>query len=185
MPLLACPHCGQKVSVAISQAGAEVACSGCQQTIPVPKLGELKRLAAEQALGSEQPQPLPSDNFPATDQTGRRVLFGGLLAIAGIAAIAGLFCVVRYLSVEVPATTEMHIAEIDRLYRQSPAAHLVGEWEELEKLNLEFVGPFAYKKMEKDKARWGRNSLLAGSVLALSVTAAMFLGFGERRQRAV
>jgi hypothetical protein len=183
MPLLPCPHCDQKVLVAISQAGTEVTCQGCQQSIRVPKLGELKKIAADEAQQSGASDVSSTAGTTAADQTGRRIIFGGLLAICGVAAVAGLFCLVRYLSVEVPATTEMHIAEIERLYRESPAAQLVREWQQMENYNLEASGPYLYKKLEKEKSRWARNSLIAGGVLVLAASSAVILGLGDRRRR--
>lgn len=182
MPLLPCPHCDQKVSVAISQAGSQVKCQGCQQVIPVPKLGELKRIASEEAASGMVSESVAANAISSDSQAGKRVLFGGLLAIAGVAAIVGLFCLVRYLSVDVPATTEMHIAEIDQVFHQSPAAQLVREFQEMEKFNLDASAPYNYKKLEKEKSRWARNSLIAAGVLGLSMAVAIYLGLSDKRR---
>lgn len=183
MPSLKCPQCNHDVTVSISQAGAQVSCPSCQATIQVPKLGDLKRLTEAAAAGDPQssPPPLPSTNL--ANQTASRVLFGGALAVAGLSAIVATFCLVRYLSIEVPATTEIHIEEIDRMYHGVSAAQLIREWQQMEKNALDVAFPYNYKKLEVEKARWARNTAIAGGVSAIGILMAVFLGLADSRRR--
>jgi len=184
MPSITCPQCNQEVSVSISQAGAQVPCPGCEATIQVPKLGDLKRLteAAAAANPHSHPPLLPSES--ADNQTTSRVLFGGALAMVGLSAIVATFCLVRYLSIEVPVTTEMHIEEIDRTYHSVSAAQLIREWQQMEKNALDVAFPYNYKKSETEKARWARNTAIAGAVSAAGILLAVFLGLADSRRRA-
>lgn len=183
MPLISCPSCDQEISVVVSQAGSGVACPGCQKWIPIPNLGDLKRLAAaEQMRSGSDTEPLRS--APSLDaNTGRRIVFAGLMAIAGIAAIVGLFCFVRYLAIQVPATTETHIAEVERMYHQVSAAQLVREWQQMEKFGLEAVAPYQYKQLAVEKANWRRNSLICLAVFLLCSVIGTIIARSDSRSR--
>jgi len=187
MPLLPCPFCNRSISVTISQAGSEVTCPECQRAVEVPKLGELKRLAAS-AEQPESPQLSsqwangPADSS-AESNSGRRIAFAGLLAIAGVALVAGAFCFVRYLAIEIPATSEAHIAEIEQIYKQVPASQLVREWQQMEKYGLDVPSPYGYKKLEIEKNRWQRNTLISAGVIGIALVAAVGLMLTSPKRR--
>jgi hypothetical protein len=183
MPLLPCPSCDQKIAVVVSQAGSEITCPGCQKEIQIPNLGDLKRLGAAQAENSgEFAKEFRGKTSPETN-AGRRVLFAGLMAIAGTAVIIGIFCFVRYLAIQVPATTETHIAEIDGMYHQVSAAQLVREWQQMEKYGLDVAAPYQYKKLAIEKASWGRNSLIALVVFVLCGGVATVIARSDSRSQ--
>lgn len=183
MPLISCPSCDHEIPVVVSQAGSGVACPGCQKMIEIPNLGELKRLAAaEQIRSGIDAESSRSAQSPDAN-SGRRVVFAGLMAIAGIAAIVGLFCFVRYLAVQVPATTETHIAEVEQMYHQVSAAQLVREWQQMEKFGLEAVAPYQYKVLAVEKANWGRNSLICLAVFLLCSVIGTIVARSDSRSR--
>jgi len=178
MPQLSCPQCDQKITVAISQAGSKATCPSCQREVSIPTLRELRRLPDP----AESPDPAQSQQ-PSESTTGRRIVFAILMLIAGTAGIAGLFSAVRYIAIEVPATTETHIAEIERVYQQVPGSQLVREWQQMEKVGLDSSAPYNYKRMAIEKARWGRNGLIGLCVFAMSVIVATMLGIHDSRQK--
>ena len=183
MPLLPCLHCDQKISVAISQAGSTVTCPGCKQELQIPKLGELRQLAAQAESPDRSMSANPSRGAVSEPNSGRRMMFAALLAIMGTAAMAGLFCLVRYLVIEVSVTTQTHLEEIEHVYKQVPAAQLVREWQQMEKYGLDVATPYAYKKMEIEKASWGRNTLICLAVFTVAGGLASVLGLKDSRRR--
>jgi len=178
MPHLSCPQCDQKIMVAVSQAGSKTTCPNCQREVAIPTLRELRRLRdpSDSTDPSEKQQSSEST-------TARRIVFAILMLIAGTTGIAGLFSAVRYVAIEVPATTETHVAEIERAYKQVPASQLVREWQQMEKFGLDSSTPYNYKRMAIEKARWGRNGLIGLCVFAMSVIVATMLGIRDSRQK--
>jgi hypothetical protein len=181
MPLLPCPSCDQKISVVVSQAGSEIACPQCQKIVRIPNLGDLRRLAAD------------SDTFAATANLrgsstaspaiARRIVFAISLGIAGLATLVGGFCLVRYMNIEVPATTQSHIAEIEAMYPQASAAQLVREWQSMEKYSLEVTAPYNYKRTAIEKQSWLNRCLASLAVLAISMLSAITCGYLDSASR--
>ena len=175
MPLLPCPSCSAMVDVPVSRAGSEIDCPTCHKTISVPKLGELRKLesnpispAAKQAL--------------AGSATGNRTAFALLMGIAVIAIVGGSYCLVRFAAIEVPATTEEHIAEIEEVYAQLPAAQLVREWQEMEHFSPELANPYVYQEIADERSEWLRNALVGFAIAAVSgVIAFLSLSLGRAK----
>jgi len=181
MPMIPCPSCDQSISVTVSQAGAQVDCPNCQKSIRIPNLGDLRRLAAAETgeiHGNSAALPARKSQ---ESTTARRLIFAGLMGIAGVAAIVGLFCLVRFLSIQVPATTEIHIAEIDSMYHQVSAAQLIREWQQMEKFGLDATAPYPYKKLAIEKSLWQRNGLISLAVLMVCVGAGVVLARSDAR----
>ncbi len=179
MPLLPCPHCDQSVEVAISQAGSETTCGSCQQVLLIPKLGELRRLASESA--NKLPESGSRTSVQASAGSAKRLFFAVLLGIAGIATLVGLFCLFRYLAIEVPATTADHIAEVTAIYNNVPAGQLVREWQQMEKFDLDATGPYKYKRLQVEKAAWGAKGLAAVAVIVLAMSIALIIAKADKK----
>ena len=175
MPTLSCPHCAHPVEVATSRAGSDIQCPACEQTIAVPKLGELRQLENEPAVAPAA---------AAAGRIGGRVAFAVLLAIAAIAASIAAFCLIRFAAITVPETTAGHIASIEQLYSQLSAAELVREWQEMEKFTPEATGPYRYQHIAAEKSGWLRQGLLALAVAATAVVIALVLLALQPRRRA-
>jgi len=161
MPLLPCPFCSATVDVPTSRAGSEIDCPSCHKTIPVPKLGELRKLQSQTADSTAKPS-------IAGGATGHRTAFALLMGIAAIAIVGGSYCMVRFAAIDVPATTEDHIAEIEQVYSQMPAAQLVREWQEMEDFSPEIAHPYVYQEIADEKAHWLRNALIGFVIAAVS-----------------
>lgn len=170
MPTLSCPHCSRPVEVATSRAGSDIQCPACDQTIAVPKLGELRQLENEQAAASAR-----SRTPAAVGRIGNRVAFAVMLAIAAIALCSAAFCLIRYAAITVPETTEGHIASIEEVYPQLSAAELVREWQELEKFTPDATGPYVYQHIATEKAGWLRQGLIGLAVAAVAALIAVVL----------
>jgi hypothetical protein len=112
-------------------------------------------------------------------------VFAALLVIAGTAAVAGMFGAVRYFAITVPATTQTHINEVQRLYKEVPAAQLVREWQYMEKYDLDVATHYTYKKLEIEKAGWGRNSLICLAVFAVATGLSILIGMSESKRKVV
>jgi hypothetical protein len=166
MPTLSCPHCSSPLEVATSRAGSDIQCPACDQTIAVPKLGELRQLENEQAAA-----PVPA----TAGRIGSRIAFAVLLAIAAIAASIAAFCLIRYATITVPETTEGHIASIEEVYPQLSAAELVREWQEMEKFTPEATGPYVYQRIAAEKSGWLQQGLIGLAVAAVAALIAVAL----------
>lgn len=165
MPLLACPFCSATVDVPTSRAGSEIDCPSCQKAFPIPKLGELRKLESDSAASVAKPG---SGGAAA----GQRVAFALLMTIAAIAVVGASYCMVRFVAIEVPATTEEHIAEVEQLYSEMPASQLVREWQEMEDFSAELANPYFYQMVAEEKSQWLRNALIGFAIAVVSAVIA-------------
>ena len=175
MPLLPCPFCSAMVDVPASRAGSEVDCPSCHNSVPVPKLGELRKLESE-PISPAAKQAL------AGSATEHRAVFALLMGIAAIAIVGASYCMVRFAAIEVPATTEDHIAEIEEVYAQLPAAQLVREWQEMEKFSPQLANPYVYQQIANERSEWLRNALIGFAIAAVAgVIAFLSLSLGRAK----
>jgi len=172
MPLISCPLCSAAVDVPASRAGSEIDCPSCKQTIPIPKLGELRKLQIEDTASANRPT-VQSDTLARSSGAGQRVAFGMLMAVAALATVGASYCMVRYFAIHVPATTEDHLAEVDELYPQMSAAQLVDEWKEMEDFSEQLARPYMYQVIAEEKSNWLVNALIGFAVAAITATIAM------------
>lgn len=175
MYLLSCPSCGVVQKVTPAQAGGQVVCPACGELVRIPKLGDLRQLPqadAATAVGTarEPGSPLRRFGFVAF----------GLVGIAGL-LVAG-FCLIRWALIEVPTTTEQHIAELRDTYANVSASQLVIEYEDIEQFGVDLASPMAYQAIVDNKSAWGRNALYAGIVGLLAIAAAGGLAAVARRR---
>jgi hypothetical protein len=161
MPLLPCPFCSAMVDVPSSRAGSEIDCPSCHNSVPVPKLGELRKLESE-------PISLAAKQAFAQSVTGNRAAFALLMGIAAFAIVGASYCLVRFAAIDVPATTEDHIAEIEEVYAQMPAAQLVREWQEMEKFSPQIANPYVYQVIANERSAWLRNALIGLAIAAVA-----------------
>ena len=105
----------------------------------------------------------------------------GLIATACL-LVAG-FCGIRWVLIDVPNTTEEHIADIREQYRGLSAAELVREYEQMDRYGLELVMPYKYKELQIKKDSWGRNASIAATGGALAILGAFALAATGRRKR--
>jgi len=162
--LLPCIHCQHAIAVSASQSGSETTCPACGKTVEIPNLGELRRL---QSSGGNVADGV-SSGVVSSSQATRRIIFAGLMAIAGTAGIVGIFCLVRYLAIEPPITTEMHIAEVDNLFHQVAAAQLIREWQQMERFGLDAANKHMYQSIADEKASWQTSGLICLGILLLA-----------------
>ncbi len=174
MPKLPCPACGFSIEVAISRAGSEVACPSCEKIISVPKLGELRRLAAD---ADAAPSPAVAGGTPI----GLRAAFACLIGIAAIAAVFGGYCLVRFASIPKPPTTADHLAEVETVYPQLAAAQLVREWQTMESFTEAFAHPYEYQMVANVRRGWLVRGLIGlGIAAALTIAAAVMMRTSRR-----
>lgn len=178
MHRLPCPHCQAPLSVSNTQAGESILCSSCGRPVTVPKLGELRHLPRVDA------DPVPAESRRSGDLTiGQRIGFGVLGSIALVTLLISGFCWVRWMSVEVPLTTETHIAELRARYAELTAAELVREYEDIEKTGVDLAAPTMYRVSELSKLRWKRNGLVSGTIGIVAVCSAIGLVLMGRHRR--
>jgi len=180
MHLLPCPHCDAKLSVAPSQAGDNMPCPECGQSVAIPSLGQIRQLPqAEQEASSTQSSGSATQSDVSAIRRAGFLLFG-LIAIGSlmIAAYSGI----RWYLIDVPATTEEHIAMIREEYAEAPAAQLIREFEDMERYGLELATPYRYKVIENERNDWGQNASIAGAIGGVAVLGAVLMaGIGRRR----
>lgn len=173
MHLLPCPSCQASISVSPSQAGDQVNCPECQSAVPVPKLGELRKLPQDDTLSVDTP----------SQSEGRGFLFLILGLIGCVSLVIAGFCGIRWALIDVPATTEIHLVEVKERYESLSAAELVREYEDMDKYGLELATPFKYKVKELNKSAWGGKAAGAGTVALIAFVLAFLFG-NNRRQPA-
>jgi hypothetical protein len=145
--------------------------------VAIPNLGQLRQLPLAERDSSVDPA------VPVETSSWRRAgfLVLGLVAVASL-VIAG-FCGIRWSLVEVPFTTESHIAEVRKQYRETSAAQLIREYEQMEKLSLDLTGPYTYKKAEMKRDKWGQNASIAAAIGGLAILGAIALAVSGGRNR--
>lgn len=104
----------------------------------------------------------------------------GMIAIG--ATVIASFCGIRWYIVDVPMTTEVHIAEYEKAYETLAPANLVREYEQMEEYALEMVPMYTYKKIERTKSDWGRSASIAGGVGFLAAIGAFVMGLVARKR---
>jgi hypothetical protein len=105
-----------------------------------------------------------------------------MIAIASL-LVAG-FCGIRWVLIDVPNTTQEHIASMREQYRELSAAELIREYEQMDRYGIELVTPYNYKQLQIKKDSWGRNASMAGAVAGLAFLGAFALAATGRRTRA-
>lgn len=181
MHLLPCPSCDASFPVSPSQAGEDVVCPECHSPVVIPKLGELRKLPAVEENSEADPRDRGSIDEPSRlAQTG--FVIAGLVATGAL--LVATFCGIRWALIEVPATSEDHIATIRERLSERSASELVREYEDMELRGLELGVPFQYKEIADEKAGWGRDASIAGAIGAAALALAFICGFYTRRNRA-
>ena len=176
MYLLPCPKCSSPISVPPSQAGDEISCGQCGELVAIPKLGELRKLPrADEDAAAEKTQ-----GSSAESMAGSRIGFIAAALAATASLIVAGFCTLRWAIIDVPTTTEGHIAEYEEAYQTAEAAMLIKDFEEMEERGLELPSPYRYKQIEVTKQTWGRNAIIASVVAAITLLAAVLLSMGGR-----
>ena len=177
MHRLPCPSCPHQLDVSPAQAGEQTTCPKCGQAVDVPKLGELRQLPqAEASTARSTP--------PREQPVGRRIAFVGMGLVAAAMLLIAAFCTVRWAMIDVPMTTESHIADVRERYAQLSGAQLIREWEDMEAYGVALAAPFEYRKIELTKQGWGRDALISGSIGLAALAVMVILGFTGRSSRA-
>ena len=138
-----------------AQAGNHVSCPSCSEMVAIPKLGELKQLPRAEGAAAVQ---------TTSGGGGSTFVFGvlGLIAVAAL-LITG-YCGIRWAMIEVEATTDSHVAEIQERYTESDPAVLIREFEDMEKYSLDLIAPYSYQKAANEKSSWALNASIAGVI---------------------
>lgn len=179
MYLLSCPNCQSDLAVTPAQAGDRVQCSNCQNAVAVPKLGELKRLPLVEQAAAQEPSRSENSSFGSTAVF---VVFS-LIALATL--LAGGYNAVRWAAIPSQITTEDHLEQLEQAYGESEPALMIVEFEEMESRPFDLLGPYQYQEINDEKARWGRNALIAlGITLASAAVATFAVSRGRERSAA-
>ncbi len=175
MYTLPCPHCQHSIQVAPSQAGDELACPSCGAVNQIPKLGDLRQLPQTTAnAGISGP--------PAGEaRVGRQIGFVVLSLLSLACLLIAVFCGIRWVNVDAPVTTEIHLQTIRDRYAELTPAELIREFEDLESYDLAIAAPYAYKQLRNRKNAWGRNALIATVFcVGCGITAMLLAGSGSK-----
>lgn len=169
MHLLSCPQCDASIPVSTSKAGQQIACPQCDCLVDVPKLGELRKAP----LADEAAQSKDAGQVSDTGVSGgKSVLFVGSSLIATACLLVAIYCGIRWVLIDVPMTTNQHIAVLKDELPKRTAAELIREYEDMEKFGPKITRPMNYKLIANDKSEWGFNTLVASSVGAICVLVA-------------
>lgn len=157
----------------------------------VPKLGELRRLPPSEES--------PRDTIPRNNESS--VGAGIVFAVLGLIAIASLLAAgysgIRWATVktsstteelpenneERPENTEEHLELMREILDKSPPASMIREFEDMEKFSLDITAPYGYKRMENEKTKWGRATLVSGLIGLVCVIGAIAAGASAGNKR--
>ncbi|MFK8114451.1 MAG: hypothetical protein AB8B91_19770 [Rubripirellula sp.] len=178
MHQLPCPSCQAPIPVSPSQAGDRTTCPKCSAEVDIPKLGELRQLPVEDS------QTANPESRQAAGGGGKGFIFLALGMIGVVSLLMAGYCGIRWVLIDVPATSEIHIADYKERYENLTAAELVREYEDMEKFGVELAGPFKYKLDELKKTAWGGKAAGAGVVGLISIAGAFLIGGSGRRSPA-
>ena len=178
MHLLPCTECENEIPVSPSQAGDQVTCAKCGYVVAIPKLGDLRQLprAPEVESGSSR-APATAGEFSIVRRAG--FLACGMIAVASL-LIAG-FCGIRWFLIDASVTTEQNLQSVRDKYETIPAAQLIREFEDMEKLTLELTRPYDYKLQQNERTAWGNRASIAAAGAALAVVGAGLTTIGRNR----
>ena len=79
-------------------------------------------------------------------------------------------------------TTQTHIQEVEKVFKQVPPAQLVREWQQMEKYGLDVATPYRYHKLAVEKASWARNGLICLAILMAAIAMATVIGLKDSRR---
>ena len=132
---LTCPKCQHQNAVTTTQAGQDIECAGCKESIQAPRLGQLKQLPA-----IDSPQ---RTSVKKSRSGGKLFVLGMLLLIFGGGGGAGLFYYASGLLVDYNSKLDEAIVEVDglvddatlpqlaQLYESMPLEQGLPAWQEL------------------------------------------------------
>ncbi|QEF96426.1 hypothetical protein Mal15_04540 [Stieleria maiorica] len=164
MHLLSCPNCHAELSVTPAQAGDTTPCPHCRGDVPIPKLGELRKLPRVETGGSE--------TAPATATGAGAVAFVALALVAVALLLGAGYNAVRWAMIETTTTTESHLQEVEESYARVEPASVVLDFEDMEVRSLDLVSPYTYHAVVTEKARWGWNAVItAGLAVGCGIAA--------------
>ena len=175
MHLLPCPECQTEIKVAPSQAGDTVTCQKCQHEVAIPKLGDLRQLPRVDDA---------ADTASATSGGASGTVRGGFLGLALIGVICFLiagYCGIRWSLIDVPTTTDEHVAMIREQYATAPAAKLIRGYEQMERDGIDLGTPYTYKMRAIEKSGWGKNASITAGVGALAILGAFAIAAVGRK----
>lgn len=131
---LICSHCQHSNVVTTTQAGQDIDCAGCQQTIQAPRLGQLKQLPVIEAAAPAQ--------HKESNKGGKLFVLGMLMLIFGGGGGGGLFYYASGKLFDYETVIEEKIAKLDgfvdplnvielaQLYETMPLEGGLPAWEE-------------------------------------------------------
>lgn len=173
---LTCPHCEAINEVSAAKAGGEIMCGNCQQTVAVPKLGELRDLPTAVSTAEQR-----SASADLGLSGGRSMAFASLGLVCLLSLLGAVFCGVNWSTIEVPMTTESHLALLEQRYGEVSSAQLIREFEDITQYGVDIPVPLQYRVIESSKQAWGQKTL---GFLALALLSAILAVFVGRRSRA-
>jgi hypothetical protein len=174
MYLLPCSDCSQTIAVSVSKAGDVVTCSACGAAVSVPKLGDLKRMPQDDATSR-----LAAEDAARSGKS--PLLFVSLGLIATAALVVAGYCGLRWSLIDIPITTESHVADYEKEYKTVAPAVLIREYESMEKFGIEMAGPMKYIQLAAQRTQWGTSAATAAGVGLVSLAAAF--AFGSRKAK--
>jgi len=118
---LTCPHCQHSNAITTTQAGQDVACAGCQQTLQAPRLGQLKQLPVIEAA-------VPTKK-KANSKGGKLFVLGMLLLIFGGGGGGGLWYYASGKLSNYETALEEKITELDSFIDEANVIELAQLYE--------------------------------------------------------
>ena len=131
---LICTHCQHSNVVTTTQAGQNIDCAGCQQSIQAPRLGQLKQLPMVEAAAPVQ--------HKESSKGGKLFVLGMLMLIFGGGGGAGLYYYASGKLFDYETVVEEEITKLDswvdgaslieqvQLYETMPLEAGLPAWEE-------------------------------------------------------
>lgn len=168
---LNCPHCEATHEVSAAKAGDEITCSACGESIPVPKLGELREFPTARPSHQEQAS---ADAIGLSG--GRSMVFAGLGLVCLLSVLGAAFCGVNWATIDVPMTTERHLAMLEEHYEEASSSQMIREFEDITQWGVDIPAPLEYRTIELRREAWAHKTMAFGAVAVLAFIAAIFAG---------
>ena len=120
---LTCPKCQHENAITTTQAGQNLECAGCQETLQAPRLGQLKLLPAIDSTAST--------GVAKSSRGGKLFVLGMLLLIFGGGGGAGLYYYASAMISNYGTKLEEAVVEMDTLIDDAKLIDLAALYEEM------------------------------------------------------
>ncbi|MEZ6087465.1 MAG: hypothetical protein R3C05_05435 [Pirellulaceae bacterium] len=155
-------QCGESFPVSPAQAGQNVQCPHCGQTVALPTLGQLRKLPEADST--------PSRNTGEAWSAGRGALFSAVSAALLAMVVAAAWTSYKWMSIERPPTVEKVVIDGKKEIGEHNAPQLLEFWVNWGQPGMGVRRTPAYEQIQRYREGWQTWSYAAyAGTLVLSI----------------